>query len=100
MPWIAQYLQLAQMWLDPIRQIGWWILIGLGKVLDTIFEAYLKLIQINIYDMIASSLGRVIKGIEDLWPLVLTLSITIMGIIIMITSKKRKDFGNGLAVAV
>lgn len=100
MPWIAQYLQLAQMWLDPIRQIGWWILVGLGKVLDTIFEAYLKLIQINIYDMIASSLGRVINGIEDLWPLVLTLSITIMGIIIMITSKKRKDFGNGLAVAV
>lgn len=100
MQWIAEYLQLAQMWLDPIRQIGWWILIGLGKVLDAVFDAYLKLIQINIYDMIASSLGRVINGIEDLWPLVLTLSITVMGILIMITSKKRKDFGNGLAVAV
>lgn len=100
MPWLANYLQLAQVWLNPVRQIGWWILTGLGYLVDSLYDAYLALVQIDIYGMITSSLSSVTGGIDALWPAILTLTITITGIIIMITAKKRKDLGNGLAVAV
>lgn len=99
-PWLANYLQLAQVWLNPVRQIGWWILTGLGSLVDILYDAYLALVQIDIYGMISSSLSRVTGGIEDLWPAILTLTVTITGFIIMITAKKRKDLGNGIAVAV
>ena len=100
MPWIAEHLQLANFWLEPIRQIGWWLLLGLGTVLDGIYDAYMALLKINIQSIVTDQLGRVSGGVKDLWPLVLTLSITVMGILIMVTAKKRKEIGNGIAVAI
>lgn len=100
MPWLADYLQLATAWLNPVRQIGWWILCGLGWLVDNMYDAYMALVQFDIYGMITQSMSSVTGGVAKLWPAVLTLSITLMGVIIMVTAKKRKEFGNGIAVAI
>ena len=98
-PWMIDTLYMTNFFLDVIRQLGWWILIGIGKVLSVVYGAYLGLFKLDLSGI--PIVGRTLKAMNGLWPAVLTIFLILACIYILFGNKKvQKELASGVFLSI
>ena len=98
-PWMIDTLYQTNFFLDVIRQIGWWLLIGIGKVLSVAYGAYLGLFKIDLSGI--PIVGKTLVAMNGLWPAVLTIFLILAGIYILFGNKKvQKELASGVFLSI